>query len=68
MTNKWLNAGAVVACVIAGALIASKNVSGHAANQILNVSYDPTRELYLSRISACGTNFDIEERRFSGSS
>ncbi len=22
----------------------------------------------LSRISACGTNFDIEERRFSGSS
>jgi sulfate/thiosulfate transport system substrate-binding protein len=46
MTNRWLNAGAIAACVIAGALIASKNVSGHAANQILNVSYDPTRELY----------------------
>jgi len=46
MRISWLNAGAVTACVIAGALITIKNVHGQAAHQILNVSYDPTRELY----------------------
>jgi len=46
MRIQWLNAGAVAACVIAGALIAAKNVRGHVAHQLLNVSYDPTRELY----------------------
>lgn len=46
MGNRWLNAGAVAACVVAGALIAVNNVKGHVAHQILNVSYDPTRELY----------------------
>jgi sulfate transport system substrate-binding protein len=46
MRISWLNAGAVAACAIAGALIAAKNVRGRVAHQILNVSYDPTRELY----------------------
>ena len=46
MRISWLNAGAVVACLAAGALIAAKNVNGRVAHQILNVSYDPTRELY----------------------
>lgn len=41
-----LNAGAVIAVAIAGSLLAAKNLHGHVAHQILNVSYDPTRELY----------------------
>ena len=46
MRISWLNIGAITASVIAVAVIASKNAGGHAAHQILNVSYDPTRELY----------------------
>jgi len=46
MRISWLNATAVAACVIAAGLIAAKNVHGHVTHQILNVSYDPTRELY----------------------
>lgn len=46
MRIPWLNIAAIMASVIAVALIATKNVGGRAAHQILNVSYDPTRELY----------------------
>jgi sulfate/thiosulfate-binding protein len=43
----WLNIVGVVAIVVAASLIAIKNLHGDTApNQILNVSYDPTRELY----------------------
>jgi sulfate/thiosulfate transport system substrate-binding protein len=38
--------GGVVAVIGAFALILSKNAPGSAANRLLNVSYDPTRELY----------------------
>ena len=47
----WLNILGVVAIVIAGTAIVVKNVpdlSSQASNQILNVSYDPTRELYAA--------------------
>ncbi|WP_248295232.1 sulfate ABC transporter substrate-binding protein [Paraburkholderia sp. UYCP14C] len=43
-----LNLAAVAGVVIAVSLIAVKNVQGNATNEILNVSYDPTRELYRS--------------------
>ena len=43
-----LNLAAVAGVVIAIALIGAKNVQGDAKHEILNVSYDPTRELYLS--------------------
>jgi sulfate transport system substrate-binding protein len=46
MRIPWLNLGAVVASVAAIAVIAANNVKGYAAHHILNVSYDPTRELY----------------------
>lgn len=46
MRIPWVNIGAIVASVVAISLIATKNVGGRAAHQILNVSYDPTRELY----------------------
>ena len=42
----WINFGAVAAVVVAFALIFAKNVPGNTHNQLLNVTYDPTRELY----------------------
>jgi sulfate/thiosulfate transport system substrate-binding protein len=42
----WINFGSVAAVVVAFALIFAKNVPGNTNNQLLNVSYDPTRELY----------------------
>ncbi len=44
----WANLAAVSAVVLANVLVVVKNVQGNASNQLLNVSYDPTRELYLS--------------------
>jgi sulfate transport system substrate-binding protein len=41
-----LSIASVAASVLAGGLIAAKNAHGYAAYTILNVSYDPTRELY----------------------
>ena len=43
-----LNLAAVAGVVIAVTLIGVKNVEGNTSNEILNVSYDPTRELYRS--------------------
>ncbi len=42
----WLNFGAMAAAVGGLSLIAIKNAPGDAAHQLVNVSYDPTRELY----------------------
>ncbi|MCG5237213.1 sulfate ABC transporter substrate-binding protein [Xanthobacter oligotrophicus] len=42
----WLNIGAVVAIAVAGLVLVTKNSQGFVAHYILNVSYDPTRELY----------------------
>lgn len=41
-----LNLGAIVAVVAAVASVGLKNVEGHASHELLNTSYDPTRELY----------------------
>jgi sulfate transport system substrate-binding protein len=46
MRVSWINVGAVAAVVAAAALLVSRNGEGHAAHYLLNVSYDPTRELY----------------------
>ncbi|WP_026608008.1 sulfate ABC transporter substrate-binding protein [Methylocapsa acidiphila] len=48
MRVSWINVGAMAAVVVAVALLVVKNREGHAAHQILNASYDPTRELYQS--------------------
>ena len=42
----WINTGALAAVVLSVALIAAKNIDSKAPEQLLNVSYDPTRELY----------------------
>src|SRR5271154_410407 len=46
--QRWLNLGAVGAVIVAFALIFTKNAPGNTNpdNQLLNVSYDATRELY----------------------
>src|ERR1700722_4759608 len=46
MRTFWLNAFAVTAVVIAVTLVVVKNIQGDTSNQLLNVSYDPTRELF----------------------
>jgi len=46
MRTLWLNALAVTAVVIAVTLVVVKNIQGDTANSLLNVSYDPTRELF----------------------
>lgn len=46
MRVPWLSVGAVAASIAAVALIGIKNTEGYAPHHILNVSYDPTRELY----------------------
>jgi sulfate transport system substrate-binding protein len=44
----WLNVIGVVAIVAAATAIVVKNAPATGSNQILNVSYDPTRELYAA--------------------
>jgi sulfate/thiosulfate transport system substrate-binding protein len=44
----WLNVFGLFAVILASSLIAIENLRGEASNQILNVSYDPTRELYAA--------------------
>jgi sulfate/thiosulfate transport system substrate-binding protein len=46
MRTLWLNTFAVIAVVIAVTLVVVKNIEGDTSNQLLNVSYDPTRELF----------------------
>jgi sulfate/thiosulfate transport system substrate-binding protein len=42
----WLNLVGVAAIVLAAVLITVKNLPDNVPNQLLNVSYDPTREVY----------------------
>lgn len=42
----WLNIAALAAIAVAAALIVTSNVHSKAPARLLNVSYDPTRELY----------------------
>ena len=44
----WLNLVGIVAIVVAASLITVKNLPDNTPNQILNVSYDPTREVYTA--------------------
>jgi sulfate/thiosulfate transport system substrate-binding protein len=56
--QRWLNLGAVAAVVVAFALIFAKNTPGNTNNQLLNVSYDPTRELYKKLNTEFVTNYE----------
>jgi sulfate/thiosulfate transport system substrate-binding protein len=60
--QRWINLGAVAAVVMAFTLIFVKNLPGNINNQLLNVSYDPTRELYQK----LNTEFATEYERQTG--
>ena len=65
----WLNVVGVIAIVLAATTVVVKNLPGEGSNQILNVSYDPTRELYAAVDKAfvpqyrshAGITLDIKE-------
>ena len=44
--ERWLNVVGLAGVFLAFALIFAKNAPGRTTNQLVNVSYDPTRELY----------------------
>jgi sulfate/thiosulfate transport system substrate-binding protein len=46
-SSKWLNIFALGLAAVAVGLVAFKNYGGKKDRQLLNVSYDPTREIYL---------------------
>ncbi|MGA3086998.1 MAG: sulfate ABC transporter substrate-binding protein [Terriglobales bacterium] len=46
MRTPWLNTMALLAVIIAIALVVLKNLARDTSTQLLNVSYDPTRELF----------------------
>jgi sulfate transport system substrate-binding protein len=46
MKTRWLNTFALRAAAAAAALVAIGNTDRDRSNQLLNVSYDPTRELF----------------------
>jgi sulfate/thiosulfate-binding protein len=45
-STKWLNAFALALAAVAVGLVAFKNYQGDKSGKLLNVSYDPTREVY----------------------
>jgi len=46
LPRAWLNVASVLAVIVGLSLIVVKNAPGDARLQLVNVSYDPTRELY----------------------
>ena len=56
----WRNLVAVGAVVVAIGLIAVKNLHASAADPLLNVSYDPTRELYQSIDKQFAAKYEAE--------
>ena len=63
MTNRWLNAFALTAAALSVGLIGAKNVEGEKQGQLLNVSYDPTRELYADLNARFITKYERDTGR-----
>ncbi|CAM2748689.1 sulfate ABC transporter substrate-binding protein [Mycobacterium intermedium] len=53
----WLNVLGLVAIIVAATAIVLGNLPDDQPNQILNVSYDPTRELYVELDAAFSTRY-----------
>src|SRR5580658_4252803 len=45
-TSLWMNAFALVALALSAGLVTFANIHAEKSTQLLNVSYDPTRELF----------------------
>ena len=65
MSTRWLNSFAVGLVIGAGALLAYGNYDQDKSPRLLNVSYDPTRELYAELnpkfLQAYGQPLQIEQ-------
>jgi len=61
--QKWLNLAAVAAVIAGLSAVVIKNLPGKAVRQIVNVSYDPTRELYQSLNPLFVTSYEKETGR-----
>ena len=62
-TMKWLNAFAIGLAAVAVGVVGFKNYRGDEQGQILNVSYDPTREVYKEINSTFVSKYESETRR-----
>ncbi len=58
--RRWLNLGGVTAVIIAFTLIVAQNAPGLATRPLVNVSYDPTRELYQALNPAFLASYEKE--------
>jgi ABC-type sulfate transport system substrate-binding protein len=59
-TTKWLNASALTVAAVAVGLVAFRNYEGGKDGRLLNVSYDPTREVYQEINSKFVARFEAE--------
>jgi sulfate/thiosulfate-binding protein len=63
LRQNWLNLAAVAAVVVGLSLIIHKNLPHGGKSQIVNVSYDPTRELYQTLNPLFVTSYEKETGR-----
>jgi sulfate/thiosulfate-binding protein len=63
LRQTWLNLAAVAAVVVGLSLIVHKNLPHDGKSQIVNVSYDPTRELYQALNPLFVTSYEKETGR-----
>jgi sulfate/thiosulfate-binding protein len=63
MTSRWINTFALGAVALSAALVAIANVDRDKGNEILNVSYDPTRELFTDLNQQFVTKYQRETGR-----
>jgi sulfate/thiosulfate transport system substrate-binding protein len=59
-TTKWLNAFALTVAAVAVGLVTFRNYEGRKDGRLLNVSYDPTREVYREINSKFIAKFEAE--------
>ena len=62
--QRAINLGALIAVLVAFILIVVKNLPGDTNNQLLNVSYDPTRELYQRLNAQFATAYEKQTGEF----
>ena len=60
MSNQWLNGGAIALVILSVGLVELKNAKQDKGRPLLNVSYDPTRELYKEINSKFITKYEDE--------
>ena len=61
--QNWLNLAAMAAVIVGLSAIVIKNLPGKVALLLVNVSYDPTRELYQAFNPVFATSYEKETGR-----